>query len=112
MAKNDRTLIAGLLLRFFPTLEGATSSDWQTFLDGYTGLNTPDDMPNGEAFDRWRKVLAENHGLPVWGISEEDAEAKKDRLAELVADENDRRTKHGETLIALAEEAPGKAITP
>lgn len=111
MAKNDRTLIAGLLLRFFPTLEGATSSDWQSFLDECTGLTTSDDMPNGEAFDRWRKALAEKQGLPVWGISQEEAEAKKARLAELVADENDRRAKHGETLIALREEAPGEAVS-
>lgn len=110
MAKNDRTLIAGLLLRFFPTLEGATSSDWQTFLDGYTGLETPDDMQNGEAFDRWRKALADNHGIPVWGISQDDADAKKARFEELLADENDRRAKLGDTLIELKAEAPGEAV--
>lgn len=111
MAKNDRTMIAGLLARFFPTLENASSEDWQVFLDGYTGLETPDDMPNAEAFDRWRKALADNHGLPVWGISAEDIAEKKNRAAELIADENDLRAKHGETLIALAEEAPGEAVT-
>lgn len=111
MAKNDRTMIAGLLLRFFPTLEKASSSDWAAFLDEYTGLNTPDDMPNGEAFDRWRKALADNHGLPVWGMSEEDIAEKKARAAELLADENDRRAKHGDTLLELKAEAPGEAIS-
>ncbi len=110
MAKNDRTLIAGLLLRFFPTLEKATSADWQAFLDEKTGLVTPDDMPNGEAFDRWRKALADSHGLPVWGVSPEQAAAKKARALELMALETKRVSDEKALLETLREEAPGKAV--
>ena len=65
--RTDRTAIAGLLGPHFPHMAGATSGEWQVFLNAATGLTVPSDADNAVAFDAWRKALA-SQGLPgVWG---------------------------------------------
>lgn len=102
---TDRRLISGLLLKYFPTLEGASSDEWHHFLDEYTGLDTPMDEPNGTAFDRWRQALAQK-GFPVWGHTPEAIAAMKKRAAQLKAAEEKRAAALGTTLEALAKAAP------
>lgn len=106
MLKNDRTLIAGLLTPHFPTMAEASSSEWQDFLNGVTGLDVSDDMPNGEAFDKWRQALAEQQGLPVWNETQAQAEQRKMRLQNMLAAENKRREQEGDVLLQLRKEAP------
>lgn len=104
--RNDRTAIAPILEAHFPTMKGATSQDWASFLNELTGLDVADDVPNSSAFDRWREALAEKHGLPVWGVTEEKKQAIKTRVDELLALENKRREDAGELLIELRKVAP------
>lgn len=109
MLKLDRTLIAGILLPHFPALKTATSADWQAFLNEYTGLAIGNDVPNAEAFDRWRMALA-GKGIPVWGETAESIAEKKARASTMLDLENKRRAKAGELSIQLAEEAPGNTV--
>lgn len=106
MLKNDRTLIAGLLGPHFPEMEKASSQEWHDFLNGVTGLGISEDTPNGEAFDRWRKNLAEDLKLPVWGETETQMQQRKGRLQNMLAAENKRREKESETLLQLRKDAP------
>jgi hypothetical protein len=102
---HDRRDIAGLLLQYFPTMENASSEDWHYFLDQMTNLETPLDMPNGDAFDRWRMALAEQ-GFPVWGYTKEQIEAMRANAAKLKAREEKRAAALGTTLEELAKAAP------
>lgn len=106
MLKNDRTLIANLLLPYFPAMKDATSQEWQDFLNGITGLAIDDQMSNGEAFDKWRQALATDQGLPVWGYTPDQQQERAQRVALMLAAENKRRAEEGETLLALKAEAP------
>ena len=99
MLKNDRTLIADLLLPHFPAMAGKNSQEWQDFLNGVTGLAIDDEVSNGEAFDKWRQALAADQGLPVWGYTDEQKAERETRLASMIAAENKRRTEAGEPLI-------------
>ena len=104
--KCDRTEISRMMLSLFPSMAtDATSDEWGGFLDAATGLNTPLDMPNGEAFDRWRQALA-GQGYPTWGYTADAITAMQDRAVELKQAEALRMSKEPELLAALAKEAP------
>lgn len=103
--KHDRREISGLLLKYFPTMEKASSAEWHVFLDSVTELDTPLDMPNGEAFDRWRMALQEQ-GFPVWPYTPEAIAAMKVIGDELKAAEEKRAADLGSTLVELAKAAP------
>ena len=78
-AKHDRTAIAPLLLPHFPHMEEATSDEWHGFLNAATGLDVDIGARNGDAFDQWRKALAEQRGLSVWNMTpEREAKIKAD----------------------------------
>ena len=111
MLKNDRTLIAGLLTPHFPTMEKASSQEWQDFLNGITGLEISDDIPNGEAFDKWRQALSEQQGLPVWNDTQAQKDMRAAKLADVLAAENKRRALESETLLQLRKEAPLVTVT-
>lgn len=102
---TDRTLISGLLLKYFPTMDKASSDEWHHFLDKVTGLDTPMEMSNGEAFDRWRQALGEQ-GYPVWRYTPETIAAMKARADEQLQAEQRRVASLGTTLVELAKEAP------
>jgi hypothetical protein len=101
----DRRDFANLALKWFPTLEDATSDDWHFFLDKVTGLTTPLDMPNPSAFDRWRKALQEQ-GYPAFKYNDADIAAQKTKADSMLAAEQRRAADIGKTLEALAVEAP------
>ena len=102
----DRTEISLLLAKHFPDMPvNASSDDWHGFLDAITGFTTPLEMPNGEAFDRWRQALA-GQGYPVWGYSSDAITAMQDKAGELKQAEALRLSKEPELLAALAKEAP------
>jgi hypothetical protein len=101
----DRREIAGLLLKFFPSMKDASSDDWHYFLDEMTGMETPLDMPNGDAFDRWRMAMA-GIGYPVWGYTKEHIEAMRANAIKLRAAEEKRAAALGTTLEELAKAAP------
>ncbi len=104
----DRRDIAPFALKWFPTLTEATSDEWHFFLDKVTGLTTPLDMPNGQAFDRWRQALQEQ-GYPAWdkATSTDSAKAK---AASMLEAEKRRAASLGQTLEALAKEAPNWTV--
>jgi hypothetical protein len=102
---QDRREISGLLLKYFPTMETASSEEWHYFLDKMTGLETPLDMSNGQAFDQWRMALQEQ-GYPVWKYTPKAIEAMQARAAEMKAAEEKRAADLGTTLVELAKEAP------
>lgn len=101
----DRRDIATFALKWFPTLVDATSDDWHFFLDKVTGLDTPLDMPNGQAFDRWRKALSEQ-GYPAFDYNEADVARAKMRAAAMFEAEQRRVASQNSTLAGLAKEAP------
>lgn len=103
--KTDRTDIAPLLTPYFPTMETASSEDWQAFLNAQTGLEIPPDEENASAFDKWRQALA-TQGYDVWHTTEAQAQAMKARGLELKAAEDKRRAEQADLLIKLALEAP------
>lgn len=101
----DRKDIKPFLIRWFPTMENATSDEWHFFLDKVTGIETPLDLENGQAFDRWREKLA-GLGYPVFKYTESDIAAKKAKAAAMLAAEELRAASLGKTLADLAKEAP------
>ena len=101
----DRRDIAALLLQWFPSMEKATSQDWHFFLDKMTGLETPLDMPNAQAFDRWRQALAEQ-GFPAFPYSDDVVAAMKAKADAALQAEQARAAALGKTLADLAKEAP------
>lgn len=101
----DRRDIAPFLSRWFPSMETASSDEWHFFLDKVTGIETPLDMPNGLAFDRWREKLA-GLGYPVFKYSDADIATMKAKAEAMVSAEQVRVASHGQTLQALAKEAP------
>lgn len=101
----DRRDIANFMLPWFPTLEGATSDEWHYFLDKVTGLETPLDMPNGPAFDRWRRALA-GQGYPAFPYTDADTAAAKAKAAAMLEAEQRRAASQNSTLAGLAKEAP------
>ena len=109
MINTDRRDIAKLLSQWFPTMANATSNEWHFFLDKMTGLNTPLDMPNAQAFDRWREALAAQ-GFPVFPYTDESVAAMKLKAEKLLKKEQDRAAKLGKTLADLAKEAPNWSV--
>lgn len=104
--KHDRRQIARLLGPHFPSMPAtATSEEWHGFLDQITGLETKMDEPNATAFDNWRKALAAQ-GYPVWGITQEKADAIKARAEELKTEEAKRLKDLPELLAKLKKNAP------
>lgn len=101
----DRKAIAPLLIKFFPSMDKASSEEWHFFLDKVTGIETPLDMPNAQAFDRWREKLA-TLGYPVFPYQAVDVAAMKAKAAKALEAENARAAKLGTTLEQLAREAP------
>ena len=74
----DRRDFSTFALKWFPTLEDATSDEWHFFMDKVTGLDTPLDMPNGQAFDRWRQAL-KDQGYPAYEYTATDIAGAKAR---------------------------------
>ena len=104
--KLDRTEISRMMLPHFPSMSAtATSEDWHGFLDAATGLTTPMDMPNGEAFDRWRQALAAQ-GYPTWNYTPEQTTAMAARAEQLKQAEALRMSELPELLARLKKEAP------
>ena len=103
--QTDRREISRLLLPHFPHMEGADSDAWHGFLDGATGLTTPQDEVNSTAFDRWRQAL-DKQGYPVWGYSPDKAQQVAAGVAELLQKEAQRLADEPALLAALAKEAP------
>ena len=106
---TDRRDFASFALKWFPTLEDATSDDWHFFMDKVTGLDTPLDMPNGQAFDRWRAALAEQ-GYPAHPYTSADIAAAKVKAEAMLAAEQRRAASLGKTLEVLAKEAPNWTV--
>lgn len=106
---TDRRDFAPFALKWFPTLVDASSDDWHFFLDKVTGLDTPLDMPNGSAFDRWRQALAEQ-GYPAYPYTATDVAGAKARAAAMLAAEERRAALSGKSLEALAVEAPNWTV--
>jgi hypothetical protein len=106
---TDRRDIAPFALKWFPTLEDATSDDWHFFLDKVTGIDTPLDMPNASAFDRWRQALAAQ-GYPAYPYTATDVAAAKAKAEAMLADEERRAALVGKSLEALAVEAPNWTV--
>ena len=106
---TDRRDIAGLALKWFPTLVDATSDEWHFFLDKVTGLDTPLDMPNGAAFDRWRQAL-QAQGYPAYDYKDADIAAAKTKAEAMLEAEQRRAASLGKTLEALAVEAPNWTV--
>lgn len=102
---RDRRIIAPFLGKWFPELKNATSDEIHHFLDRVTGLETPMNTPNGEAFDRWREKLA-GIGYPVFKHSPDDIAAMKDKAEKMLEAEQARAASLGKTLVELAKEAP------
>jgi hypothetical protein len=101
----DRRAIAPFLVRFFPDMAKATSNDWHFFLDSVCGLETSLDMPNGQAFDRWREKLAVI-GYPVLRYTDADIAAMKSKAETMADAERKRGASMSQTLKELAKEAP------
>lgn len=102
---TDRRDIATLLLRFFPGMENATSDDWHFFLDNVTGLETPIDKPNAQAFDRWREKLAAI-GYSTLKHTPESIAAMKAKAALMQQAEQARAASEPARLDGLRKEAP------
>lgn len=105
----DRRDIKPLLGAYFPTMANATSDEWHFFLDHLTGLDTSLDMPNGQAFDRWREALSKQ-GYPVFKCTAQDIAEKKARAAAMLEAEEARAASLGKTLSDLAKEAPNWTV--
>ena len=106
---TDRRDFAPFALKWFPTLVDANSDDWHFFLDKVTGLDTPLDMPNGSAFDRWRQALAAQ-GYPAYPYTATDVAGAKARATAMLAAEERRAALSGKSLEALAVEAPNWTV--
>lgn len=106
---TDRRDFAPFALKWFPTLEDASSDDWHFFMDKVTGLNTPLDMPNGSAFDRWRQALAEQ-GYPAYEYMAKDIAGAQAKATAMLEAEKRRAASLGTTLEALAKEAPNWTV--
>ena len=106
---TDRRDFAPFALKWFPTLVDASSDDWHFFLDKVTGLDTPLDMPNGSAFDRWRQALAAQ-GYPAYPYTATDVASAKARATAMLAAEERRAALSGKSLEALAVEAPNWTV--
>lgn len=104
---KDRREIVRLLGPHFPALlaDGITSDDVHGFLDAATGLITPLREPNATAFDNWRKALAAQ-GYPVWGVTQEKADAIKASAAVLMAEEAKRLKDLPDLMAKLKTDAP------
>lgn len=105
----DRSDIAPFLAKFFPTMEKASSEEWHFFLDRVCGIETPLDLPNGQAFDRWREKLA-RLGYPVFEYSEADIAGMKAKADAMLAAEEARAASQAKTLVDLAKEAPNWTV--
>jgi hypothetical protein len=103
--KTDRRDIAPFLAKWFPSMATATSEELHFFLDKVCGLETPLDMPNGQAFDRWREKLAAI-GYPAFQYTDADLAAFKSRADAMLSAEQARAASMSKTLTELAKEAP------
>ena len=111
--QTDRREISRLLAPHFPITArgaaniegGATSDEWHIALDKITMLETPLDMPNGTAFDRWRQALAAQ-GYDVWGYSPNEKERIAVEVEKLLQKEAQRLADEPALLAELAKEAP------
>ena len=102
---NDRRDFRPFLGRWFPELLKASSEEIHYFLDRVTGLETPLDMPNGLAFDRWREKLA-GIGYPAHKWTDAEIAAFKTKAQAMLTAEQARAASLGKTLVELAKEAP------
>ena len=102
---TDRRDIAPFALQWFPTLTEATSDEWHFFLDKVTGLTTPLDMGNGQAFDRWRAELAKQ-GYAAFDYKEADIARAKVKADAMLEAEQRRAAAQNSTLEGLAKAAP------
>lgn len=80
MASFDRTSNVPHLKDTFPALVGMTSEQVQAFLNDESGLKIESTVPNGIAFDRWRKALAKRGYPELWTYTQADI----DRINALV----------------------------
>lgn len=101
----DRRDIAPFLARWFPSLEKASSEELHYFLDKVCGVETPLDMPNGQAFDRWREKLAAI-GYPAFKYTPADIATMKAKADAMLSAEQARAASVSKTLVELAKEAP------
>jgi hypothetical protein len=101
----DRRDFRPFLAKWFPELAKASSEETHYFLDKVTGLETPLDMPNGQAFDRWREKLA-GIGYPAFKYTDAHIAAMKQKAEEMLAAEERRAASLDTTLVELAQEAP------
>lgn len=106
---TDRRDFAPFALKWFPTLVDATSDEWHFFMDKVTGLDTPLDMPNGGAFDRWREAL-QAQGYPAWDNDAAAIARARDKAAAMLEVEKRRAASLGKTLEGLAREAPNWTV--
>ena len=102
---TDRRDFRAFLVPWFPELAKAGSEEVHYFLDRVTGLETPLDMPNAQAFDRWREKLA-GIGYPAFRYTASDIAAFKAKAATMLEAEERRAASLGKTLVELAKEAP------
>jgi hypothetical protein len=109
-SRRDRTIIAPMLLPYYPFMEKCTSDEWHGFLNAMTGLAIKADETNANAFDEWRKALKAQYGLPVWGITpEREAKIKED--GERLKAHTEKQEEGLPVLLAsLSSEAPRKTL--
>ena len=102
----DRRQILGLIHPHFPALPDDVSSDeLHGFLNAQTGLDIPPDEMNSSAFDKWRKVLAEQ-GLPVWRYTQSQLDKIRTDGLTLKTYVDSFQAQEAERLAALTKEAP------
>ena len=101
----DRRDFAPFLGKWFPELLKASSTEIHYFLDKVTGLETPLDTPNPQAFDRWREKLAAI-GYPAYKWTDADIAAFKAKADMMLSAEQARAASMSKTLVELAKEAP------
>jgi len=101
----DRRDFAPFLGKWFPELLKAGSNEIHFFLDKVCGLETPLDMPNTQAFDRWREKLA-GIGYPAYRWTDADIAAFKTKADAMLSAEQARAASLSKTLVELAREAP------
>lgn len=107
---TDRTQIAPLLLKHFPTMEKATSDEWHGFLNAQTGLNVPLYESNGVAFDAWRKALAQQlDDEEIWPYTPSRIAKMEADAQQLLAAEQARVEAQPQKLALLASFAPKKS---
>lgn len=106
---TDRRDIAPLLLKFFPDMVNATSDDWHFFLDSVCAIDTPIDMANGQAFDRWRERLAEI-GYPTQKYTAEHIASLKAKADGMQKAEQARAASEPARLESLRKEAPDWSV--